>query len=57
MAKGVARVARCPGIGAQRNEDTKYDPDYCPERDSLQKHAEAGGGEDSLRQSSLNELH
>jgi len=42
---------------AQRNEDTKYDPDYCPERDSLQKHAEAGGGEDSLRQSSLNELH
>jgi hypothetical protein len=38
-----------------RDKDTEYDPDYCRERDGLQKHAEAGGGEDPLRQHPLNE--
>jgi hypothetical protein len=40
---------------AYRDKDAKYDPDYCRERDGLQKHAEAGCGEDPLRQRPLNE--
>jgi len=51
----VAHLASHIEGSARRDEDTKYDPDYCRERDGLQKYAEAGGGEDPLGQSSLNE--
>jgi hypothetical protein len=51
----VAHLASHIEGSAHRDEDTKYDRDECRERDGLQKHAEAGGGEEPLRQRSLDE--
>jgi hypothetical protein len=43
-----ANIGQSAYLPAHCDEDTKYDPDQCRERDGLQEHAEAGGGEKSL---------
>ena len=65
MASNERRVAQAleeaPGRlptergSAHRDNDTKYDLDYCHKKNGLQKRAEARGGKEPLRQRSLNE--